>query len=130
MLSLALAVLAAAAPLGVWDTPVDRSQVRVEPCGPDICGYVISSTRLTAQPDQKDVRNADPTLRNRPIRNLKIMQVHPADGSEWRGWVYDPNSGHTYRVSVRMKPGDHLELTGCLIGPLCRSQAWNRSGGG
>jgi uncharacterized protein (DUF2147 family) len=124
------AVSSASVLLGLWNTPVDRSQVRVEPCGDDICGYVISSTRLTVEPNQKDVRNRDPSLRNRLIRNLKIMQIHPAAEGQFRGWVYDPKAGHTYQVVVRMRPGDHLELTGCLVGPLCGSQSWDRASGG
>lgn len=113
--------------LGVWNTPVDKSQVRVAPCGDDICGYVIASTRLTAEPDQRDVRNPDVALRTRPICNLRIMQIHPVEAGRYRGWVYDPKSGHTYRVVVRMRPGDHLELTGCILGPLCGSQSWDRA---
>jgi uncharacterized protein (DUF2147 family) len=128
MTQLLLATLSsAAALLGLWDTPVDKSQVRVEPCGEDVCGYVITSTRLTAEPNQRDIRNPDASLRTRPIRNLKIMQIHPAENDEFRGWVYDPKSGHTYRVVVRMRPGDHLSLTGCLIGPLCGGQSWDRA---
>jgi uncharacterized protein (DUF2147 family) len=124
---LLVAVTAASALLGLWNTPVDRSQVRVASCGDEICGYVIASTRLTAEPDQRDVRNPDVSLRTRLIRNLKIMQVHSAEKGQFRGWVYDPKSGHTYRVVVRLRPDDHLELTGCLLGPLCGSQSWNRA---
>jgi uncharacterized protein (DUF2147 family) len=128
MPTLILAALSSASTLlGLWNTPVDKSQVRVAACGDEICGYVIASTRLTVEPNQQDVRNPDPTLRTRLIRNLKIMQIHPADEGHFRGWVYDPKSGHTYRVVVRMRPDDHLELTGCILGPLCGSQAWDRA---
>jgi uncharacterized protein (DUF2147 family) len=128
MPQLLLATLSSAAVLlGLWNTPVDKSQVRVASCGEDVCGYVISSTRLTVEPDQKDVHNPDVGLRGRLIRNLKIMQIHPAEDDQFRGWVYDPKSGHTYRVVVRMRPGDHLVLTGCLLGPLCGSQSWDRA---
>jgi uncharacterized protein (DUF2147 family) len=124
---LLVALSSASALLGLWNTPVDRSQVRVDSCGGDVCGYVIASSRLTAEPDQKDVRNPDVSLRTRLIRNLKIMQVHSVDSGQFRGWVYDPKSGHTYRVVVRLRPDDHLELTGCLLGPLCGTQSWNRA---
>lgn len=123
-----LAALSSAASLvGLWNTPVDRSQVRVAACGDDICGYVIASTRLAVEPDQRDAHNPDASLRTRPVRNLKIMQIHAADAGQFRGWVYDPKSGHTYRVVVRLRPDDHLELTGCILGPLCGSQSWNRA---
>jgi uncharacterized protein (DUF2147 family) len=123
-LLLALATVSALA--GLWDTPVDKSQVRVESCGPDVCGYVVSSARLVAEPDQKDVRNEDPALRSRLIKNLKIMQIHP-DGGAWKGWVYDPARGRVIHVTVRMKPDDRILITGCLVGPLCGSQSWTRA---
>jgi uncharacterized protein (DUF2147 family) len=129
-LAAATVLASTAGPTGLWDTPVDRSRVRVAACGPQICGYVVTSTRLTAEPNQADVRNENPTLRSRRIRDLKIMEVGPAEGGEWKGWVYDPGSGHTYKVTVRMKPGDHLEVTGCLVAPLCRSQSWTRAPAG
>jgi uncharacterized protein (DUF2147 family) len=127
-----LIALAAAAltPIGLWDTPVDHGRIRVEPCGPQICGYVVSSTRLTAEPDQKDIRNENPALRARTVQNLKVVEVKESEPGAWKGWVYDPSSGRTYRVTLRMAPGDHVELTGCLIGPLCRTQSWTRAPGG
>jgi uncharacterized protein (DUF2147 family) len=128
----AAATLAAAAssPVGLWDSPTDHSRVRVAPCGPRICGFVVSSSHLTARPDLKDARNADATLRDRPIRDLKIMEVAIAEPGAWKGWVYDPDSGHTYEVTVRLTPGDRLAVTGCLVAPLCRTQAWTRASAG
>lgn len=102
--------------------------MRVEPCGAEVCGFVTASRRLAVEPDQRDVRNPDQSLRNRLIRNLKIMQIHAAaEPGQFRGWVYDPKSGHTYQVVVRMRSGDHLELTGCILRPLCGSQTWERA---
>jgi uncharacterized protein (DUF2147 family) len=126
LLAAATALASAPSPLGLWDTPVDHSRVRLSACGARICGYVISSAQLSAHPGQKDVHNGDPALRERPIHDLEIMEAQAADDGAWKGWVYDPSSGHTYEVRVRMAPGDHLEITGCLVRPLCRTQAWTR----
>jgi uncharacterized protein (DUF2147 family) len=111
---LAAAAVLAGSLQGVWATPVDKSRVRIEACGPNLCGYVVTSTRLVAEPDQRDVRNPDPALRGRAVRNLKMLEVRPATSPDWRGWIYDPKSGHTFR------------LTGCLIAFLCGSQTWDR----
>jgi len=132
-----LIVLAAAAalgsspsPFGLWDAPTDRSRVRVAPCGPKICGFVVSSNHLAAHPDLRDARNADAALRGRPIRGLEIMEVAAADAGAFKGWVYDPDSGRTYRVTVRMTAADRLAITGCLVGPLCRTEDWTRAPAG
>jgi uncharacterized protein (DUF2147 family) len=112
---------------GVWATPVDKSRVRIEACGADLCGYVVTSTRLVAEPDQRDVRNPDPSLRGRAVRNLKIFEVRRATPLDWRGSIYDPKSGHSYSVTLRLEGSDRLKLTGCLIAFLCETQSWDRA---
>jgi uncharacterized protein (DUF2147 family) len=126
---LAAAALLAGSLQGLWATPVDKSQVRIEACGTNLCGFVVTSSRLIAQPDQRDAHNPDPRLRGRPMRNLEIFEVRPTASGDWRGWIYDPNSGHNYKVSLRLEAANRLRLTGCLIGPLCAGQSWDRARG-
>jgi uncharacterized protein (DUF2147 family) len=123
---LATALAVAGTLQGLWATPVDKSRLRIESCGADLCGYVVTSTRLIADPDQRDTRNPDVRLRGRPMRNMKMMEVRPGVAGDWRGWIYDPKTGHTFHVTLRLEPDDRLKLTGCLLGPLCGSQSWDR----
>lgn len=113
---------------GVWRTPVDGgSTVRITSCGSDICAAVLSSPRLRDNPDQRDVRNPDHAHRSRPLRGLRILRARPAGPGRWdNGWIYNPEDGRTYRGSLRLLPDGRLQLTGCVVRPLCRSQTWTR----
>lgn len=115
--------------IGLWRTPVDGGGlVRLESCGADICGVVVDSPRLRAHPDQRDVRNANSALRQRPLRGLRILQARETGARELGdGWVYNPEDGRTYRGSVRLLPDGTLRLTGCVAWPLCRTQTWRRA---
>ncbi|MGH6992457.1 MAG: DUF2147 domain-containing protein [Caulobacteraceae bacterium] len=115
--------------VGLWRTPVRGGLVRIETCGGAICGYVAGSPMLAANPAQKDLRNHDPALRERPILGLMMLRLFPAGPGRWSaGWVYDPNNGNTYHGSARLRPDGRLELQGCIVKPLCRIQEWVKAG--
>ncbi len=113
---------------GVWRTPVNGGGiVRVEACGERVCGFVVSSPHLDVHPDQRDVRNSEPSLRDRRIKGLQILDARlVADDELGDGWVYDPEEGSTYSGSVSLLKDGRLRLTGCIFWPLCRSQTWTR----
>lgn len=114
--------------VGVWRTPVDGgSTVRITACGPDVCAAVVSSPRLRDHPDQTDARNPDPDKRSRRLQGLMILRASPAGPGRWdNGWIYNPEDGRTYRGSIRLMADGRLQLTGCVVRPLCRSQIWTR----
>jgi uncharacterized protein (DUF2147 family) len=117
---------------GLWRTPTDGgSLVRLEACGRDICGAIVSSPKLKANPDQRDQRNAQPSLRGRPLKGLRILQASPTAPGHWtKGWVYNPEDGKTYQGEIRLLPDGRLKLTGCVVKPLCKTQVWVRAPGG
>ncbi|MGV8955490.1 MAG: DUF2147 domain-containing protein [Cypionkella sp.] len=119
----------AAAISGVWRTPVDSgSLVRLAPCGNDICGVVLDSPRLRANPAQTDERNTNAALRSRALKGLLILRASSQGQGRWgNGWVYNPEEGRTYRGSLRLLPDGRLTLTGCVILPLCKTQIWERT---
>ena len=45
----------------------------------------------------------------------------------WRGRIYDPKNGKSYRSIIRRKGPGVLEVKGC-IGPFCQTQVWKRLG--
>jgi uncharacterized protein (DUF2147 family) len=114
---------------GLWRTPTDGgSIVRLEPCGDGVCGRVVTSPRLKANPDQKDLLNKDPSLRGRPVRGLLTLQLRYKSPGAWGdGWAYDPTNGGTYHGSMKLTPEGDLRLTGCIVVPLCRTQTWTRA---
>ena len=42
----------------------------------------------------------------------------------WRGRVYNPEDGGTYRTEVRPRAGGALEVKGC-VAFICRTRVWS-----
>lgn len=126
---LSAAPLAAAEPIsGSWVTATRDGVVRIAPCGKSLCGTLA---RFLVTPpggaDQRDVHNPDARLRNRKLLGLPILTGFAEDGAVWRGTIYDPKAGKSYRSIVRRLDGERLEVKGC-IGPFCQTQVWRRGG--
>lgn len=122
------APLAAADPIdGVWTTADKSGQVRVSDCGTARCGRLAKF--LVAPPngaDQRDTNNPDRALRTRRLLGLAILTGFRPDGAVWRGMIYDPKSGKSYRSIVRRLDAARLEVKGC-VGPFCQTQIWRRA---
>lgn len=132
---LAAAALIAAAPLlaaqpveGRWLTEERDAVITIGDCGKTLCGRI---TKFLVTPpqgaDQRDVNNRNPKLRSRKLLGMPVLTGFTEDGDEWRGEIYDPKSGKTYRSIIRRKNAATLEVKGC-IGPFCQTQIWKRAG--
>ncbi|MEQ5787828.1 DUF2147 domain-containing protein [Erythrobacter sp. NFXS35] len=123
--------LAAEPVAGRWVTAERDAVVAIKPCGraaPErtLCGTVDKF--LVPPPDghdQRDINNPDPVLRKRRLLGLPILSGFTADGDLWRGRIYDPKSGKSYRSVIRRTGANVLEVKGC-IGPFCQTQIWKR----
>lgn len=124
--ALALAASPSVAPLGVWNTSDGDSKVNIIECGVAVCGYPFLPTFTSDSEARTDIHNPDPALRGRPIRDIQIFKLELARNGLWRGWVYNPNNGRTYKATLKTQSAERLKLTGCLFGPLCGSQIWTR----
>lgn len=131
---LAFAALIAAAPLlaaqpveGRWLTEERDAVITIGDCGNTLCGRI---TKFLVTPpqgaDQRDVNNRNPKLRSRKLMGMPVLTGFTEDGDEWRGEIYDPKSGKTYRSIIRRKNASTLEVKGCL-GPFCQTQTWKRA---
>jgi uncharacterized protein (DUF2147 family) len=89
-------------PIGLWATEEDKGNVRVEPCGPNLCGFTDKT-------------------------NEKILiNMRPQD-SKWVGRIHDPDSGRTYDSTIAMKGPNALRVQGCAFGGMfCGGQTWKR----
>ncbi|MBR0553342.1 DUF2147 domain-containing protein [Stakelama marina] len=120
---LAVPAFAAPAPVtGRWITEDGKALVEIGRCGQSLCGKVAKILKVDPSKPTHDVHNPDPAKRNRPIEGLTILSGLTADGDEWKGQIYDPKSGKTYR-SVLQRDGRTLTVKGC-IGPFCKTQHW------
>jgi len=103
----ASATSAANSPLGVWLTEEKEGKVRIEQCGPNLCGYSV---------DKKSNQNGEQVLIN----------MKPAK-EKWSGRIFDPNSGSTYDSTIALKGTDSLRVQGCAFGGMfCGGQTWTR----
>lgn len=134
---LAAAVVAAAAalaspalagdPTGLWQTPTNGGQVRIARCGEALCGTLVTSNHIRADPNLRDVRNKNEAQRNRTLRGLPMLSGFTGGPTEWRGGtVYNPEDGGAYRGAITMTDDNSLRLRGCIVAPLCKTQTWTR----
>ena len=104
----AVPATAANSPLGVWLTEEKEGKVRIEQCGPNLCGYSV---------DAKSNQNGEQVLIN----------MKPAKDSKWSGRILDPSSGSTYDSTIALKGSDQLRVQGCAFGGMfCGGQTWSR----
>jgi uncharacterized protein (DUF2147 family) len=125
IIGIAVAANAAAASIkGRWVTKEKDSVVEISACGAAMCGRV--SKFLKTPPggvDQKDTKNPDKSLRSRKILGIAVLHSLKADGDKWRGTIYDPRNGKSYRSVVYLQKNGNLHVQGC-VGPICQSQIW------
>ncbi|MFC4292347.1 DUF2147 domain-containing protein [Sphingorhabdus arenilitoris] len=126
-IALTTASAAYAAPASVngqWVTQDKDAVVSIGPCGATICGKL--SQYLVTPPNgvgQKDVNNPNKSLRSRKLLGTAFLTGFKADGTQWRGTIYDPKTGKTYRSVMYKGKSGNLIVKGC-IGPFCQSQTW------
>ena len=114
-------------PTGLWQTPTNGGQVRISRCGQALCGVLVTSDHIRAEPGALDENNSDRSLRTRPLRNLPMLRGFTGGPTEWTGGsVYNPADGRTYRGTITMQGDNTLRLRGCVVAPLCRNQTWTR----
>jgi uncharacterized protein (DUF2147 family) len=89
-------------PLGVWATEENKGNVRIEPCGANLCGYAVKSGE-------------------------KILISMKPEGGKWTGRIHDPDSGRNYDSTMAMKGTMSLRVQGCAFGGMfCGGQTWKR----
>lgn len=114
--------------IGRWRTPTQGGVVEIQRCGEALCGRLVDAAPLRSNPDQKDVRNRDGSLRDRPLRGLAVLRNFTGGPTVWRGGpLYDPNSGQgAASGTLTLVDENSLAVRGCIARVLCRTQTWRR----
>jgi len=119
-LTLGFAAHAAAADpvAGVWQTqPGDSGgfgHVRIEACGPVICGTLIRAYDAAGNRVDSD-----------RVGTRLIWDMQPQGDGRYRdGRIYAPDRDKTYNARMELD-GDRLAVSGCVLG-ICRGQTWAR----
>jgi uncharacterized protein (DUF2147 family) len=131
---LALVVVIAAAParaeelIGTWLTQQGDAHIRVARCGKAICGNVAwlrDPDPQTGQPPL-DVKNPNPSLRNRKVLGIRIFAMEQDNTGSWVGGIYNSDDGQTYKGRLVPRGESEIEVQGCA-GALCGSEVWTRT---
>lgn len=117
--------------LGRWRTESGRGVIEIYPCADKVCGklvWLIEPIRRGAP--AVDDENPKPELRNRPLCGLTMLgdfrQIEPQRWAD--GWIYDPDSGKTYRATMFLESAGVLKLRGYIGIPLFgETQTWTRA---
>ncbi|WP_375382575.1 DUF2147 domain-containing protein [uncultured Sphingomonas sp.] len=127
-------LLAAAAPVapsdtvvGRWKTETHNGIVDIQRCGASICGRIVTSDNMRAQPDMKDANNKDAASRGRSLHNLEILKGFTWSDGVWSGGtIYNAEDGRTYSAKITPIDANQLKLRGCVFVPVCKTQVWTR----
>lgn len=99
------------------------TEITIRPCGSGHCGTITRIVMRKPGGFDTDVHNDNPALRDRPILGLRILSGLRWDDGAWRGEVYNPEDGGTYRAVVRQRRGGALAVQGC-VAIFCRAVTW------
>jgi uncharacterized protein (DUF2147 family) len=119
----------AAAPIsGKWLTTERDSIIEIAPCDATrhtvLCGKIIRIFKTGADGKAMlDYNNPSPTLRTRTIQGINVLSAMSDGGTDWRGKIYDPRSGRSYKSIVVRNPNGNLSVQGCVTF-ICKSFVW------
>ncbi len=122
-LLVALPASAATPIAGRYLTEDGAGIIEVGRCGNSVCGKLVRILKSEPNAPRTDVNNSDAALRSRPILGLPILSNFTDAGSDWRGRIYDPRNGKSYKSIVSRQPNGSLKVQGC-IAIFCQTQVW------
>jgi len=114
---------------GTWLSGDGDGLIAVSLNGNDISARILGSPNKDPNRPKTDVKNPDPALRDRLLVGLEIFSRFNYDGNgHWSGgFIYDPNSGKTYRCKLKLVNHDTLKVRGYIgIALIGRTETWIR----
>ena len=114
---------------GTWLSGDGDGLIAIQVDGSTITARILGSPNPDPERATTDVMNPEPALRDRPLIGLDIFESFSYDGDgRWSGgFIYDPNSGKTYRGKLRLVDGNTLEVRGFIgISLIGRTETWTR----
>ena len=114
---------------GTWLSGDGDGLIEIQVDGTAIAARILGSPKSDRDRPETDTLNPDPTLRDRPLIGLNIFSGFTYDGDgKWSGgFIYDPNSGKTYRGKLRLVDTNTIEVRGFIgISLIGRSETWTR----
>ncbi len=92
-------------------------------------GKYIGTLVWTSIAGAKDEKNPDASLKKRTLKGVVILKDMTYDNGIWKnGTIYDPESGNTYKATIKLKSDGNLTLRGYIGVPaLGRNSVWTRT---
>lgn len=117
-------------PVGLWITERGLARVVIDKCAEALCGTITALKDpidpTTGKP-QTDTDNEDPAKRNRPVIGIRvIIEMKPDGANRWSGQLYNAEDGKTYSGYLIMDGANTLNVKGCIMMVLCKTQKWTR----
>lgn len=118
------------AAIGTWLSADGGTKVRITDCGGKLCGKVVwLSDPIGADGKPKtDRHNEDQAKRSRPLLGVPVVQgMAPTGENKWSGQIYNADDGKTYDAHVTVISNNAMNVQGCVLSILCKSQKWTRA---
>jgi uncharacterized protein (DUF2147 family) len=113
--------------IGRWATPTKQGVVEIRHCGGSICGTLVDSEGIRANSDLRDIYNKNEAQRSRILKGIEILRDFRQMPWGWdKGTIYNADDGGTYKATITVMDSDTLNVKGCIVWPLCKSQTWKR----
>ncbi|WP_298243563.1 DUF2147 domain-containing protein [uncultured Bradyrhizobium sp.] len=94
-------------PLGEWESAGAKGTVRIERCGPALCGYALT-----------EASNRGESV---------LVNMKPKAHDVWTGSIYSRSSGRTFYGTMTLKNSGRLHVEACAIGHFwCSGNDWTR----
>jgi uncharacterized protein (DUF2147 family) len=115
---------------GLWITADGDGWIEIRTTDGQPGGFIKGSPQDpdNLRPPRFDDKNPDPALRQRPLLGLQIVHdLRTTGDNKWKGRIYDPNSGKTYKCTITLADENTLKLRGYIgISLLGRTEVWTR----
>jgi hypothetical protein len=94
-------------PLGEWESDGAKGAVRIERCGPALCGYALTEASTRGE--------------------SVLVNMKPKAHDVWTGNIYSRSSGNTYYATMTLKSSGTLHVEACAFGRFwCSGNDWTR----
>lgn len=93
--------------LGEWESAGAKGTVRIERCGPALCGYALSEASSRGE--------------------SVLVNMKPRKHDVWTGSIYSRSSGNTYYARMTLQGSGKLHVEACALGRFwCSGNDWTR----
>ena len=94
-------------PLGEWESSGAKGTVRIERCGPALCGFALTEASSRGE--------------------SVLVNMKPKTHNVWTGSIYSRSSGNTYYATMTLKGSGRLHVEACALGRFwCSGNDWTR----